>query len=71
MAYGLADADGLRCDAQRRDAGRADAMTDDIRGQGGCDAKRGERSRRRTERPVQRREMPGNKADGAKIAVQL
>jgi hypothetical protein len=46
-------------------------MTDDICGQGGCDAKRGERSRRRTERPVQRREMPGNKADGAKIAVQL
>ena len=49
----------------------ADDMTDDIRGQGGCDAKRGERSRRRTELPVQRREMPGNKADGAKIAVQL
>ena len=68
MAYGLADADGLRCGAMQA---AVDAMTDAIRGQGGCDAKRGERSRRLTESPVQQREMPGNKADGAKIAVQL
>jgi hypothetical protein len=63
----------MDCDATRSGAmqAAADALADDIRGQGGCDAKRDERSRRRTERHVQPREMPGNKADGAKIAVQL
>ena len=65
-----ADADILQSDAQRRKARCRRCHAERIARLKRMRQKRDERNCRRTERHVQPREMPGNKADGAVMVLQ-